>query len=227
MKFVGVRRIGSAVLLVLLAEAGCNRTNRTSSESTPKAVRVSITMHTPDAFYELPADLPRKPGALLRSEPLKDVVLPAGVRGWRILYASSVDDNTPATAVATLFAPIDPPTGPRPAHRSQPLVRVRGHEEAPQAAVAGALHDGMGDGAVAGPGLDALGLLGHHYFSTTCRPIARAEPSMIRAAASISLALRSFIFFSAISRSWVRVTLPTVSRPVVLAPDFRPEACLR
>jgi len=114
MKFVGVRRIGSAVLLVLLAEAGCNRTNRTSSESTPKAVRVSITMHTPDAFYELPADLPRKPGALLRSEPLKDVVLPAGVRGWRILYASSVDDNTPATAVATLFAPIDPPTGPRP-----------------------------------------------------------------------------------------------------------------
>jgi len=114
MKFVGVRRIGSAVLLVLLAEAGCNRTNRTSSESTRKAVRVSITMHTPDAFYELPADLPRKPGALLRSEPLKDVVLPAGVRGWRILYASSVDDNTPATAVATLFAPIDPPTGPRP-----------------------------------------------------------------------------------------------------------------
>ena len=71
-------------------------------------------MQTPDAFYDPPPDVPRKPGALLRSEPLKDVTLPVGVRGWRILYATSVDDNTPATAVATLFAPIDPPTGPRP-----------------------------------------------------------------------------------------------------------------
>src|SRR5205814_10077938 len=53
--------------------------------------------------------------------------------------------------------------------------------------------------AVAGPGLDALGLLGHDYRSTTCRPIARAEPSMIRAAASISVALRSFLVFLAMS----------------------------
>ena len=55
-----------------------------------------------------------KPGALLRSEPLKDVILPAGIRGWRILYATTVDDSTPATAVATVFAPTDPPAGPRP-----------------------------------------------------------------------------------------------------------------
>jgi pimeloyl-ACP methyl ester carboxylesterase len=51
---------------------------------------------------------------LLRSEPLKDVALPDGVRGWRILYATTVDDSTPATAVATVFAPADPPAGPRP-----------------------------------------------------------------------------------------------------------------
>jgi len=56
----------------------------------------------------------RQPGALLRSEPLKDVILPADVRGWRILYATTVNDNTPATAVATVFAPTDPPAGPRP-----------------------------------------------------------------------------------------------------------------
>ena len=31
------------------------------------------------------SDLPHQPGALLRSEPLKDVILPAGIRGWRIL----------------------------------------------------------------------------------------------------------------------------------------------
>ena len=61
-----------------------------------------------------PSDASRKPGALLRSEPLKDVILPAGVRGWRILYATTVDDNTPATAVATVFASTNPPTGPRP-----------------------------------------------------------------------------------------------------------------
>lgn len=54
------------------------------------------------------------PGALLRSEPLKDVILPAGMRGWRILYTTTVDDRTPATAVATVFAPTDAPPGPRP-----------------------------------------------------------------------------------------------------------------
>jgi pimeloyl-ACP methyl ester carboxylesterase len=118
MNIAGLRSIGSAVLLVLLAGAGCNRPKRTSSESsaapTPQAVRAGITAQAPDAFYDPPWDMAHKPGALLRSEPLSDVVLPAGVRGWRILYATTVDDNTPATAVATLFAPTNPPTGPRP-----------------------------------------------------------------------------------------------------------------
>ena len=118
MNIAGLRSIGSAVLLVLLAGAGCNRPKRASSESgaapTPQGVRPSITVHTPDAFYDPPSDGPRKPGELLRSEPLKDVMLPAGVRGWRILYATAVDEHTPATAVATVFAPTDPPAGPRP-----------------------------------------------------------------------------------------------------------------
>src|SRR5262245_15242967 len=71
-------------------------------------------MEAPDAFYDPPADVPREPGALLRSEPLKDVIMPADVRGWRILYTTTVDDNTPATAVATVFAPTDPSASPRP-----------------------------------------------------------------------------------------------------------------
>ena len=71
-------------------------------------------MQAPDAFYDPPTDVPHKPGALLRSEPLKDMILPAGVRGWRILYATTVDDNTPATAVATVFALTDSSAGPRP-----------------------------------------------------------------------------------------------------------------
>ena len=118
MNFAGLRSIGFAALFVLLAEAGCNRPKRTSLESstpsTPQAFRPSITAHAPDAFYDPPSDLPRKPGELLRSESLKDVILPAGMRGWRILYATSVDDNTPATAVATVFAPTDPSAGRRP-----------------------------------------------------------------------------------------------------------------
>jgi pimeloyl-ACP methyl ester carboxylesterase len=118
MNFAGLRPVGFAVLLVLFAGAGCNRPKRASLESntpsTPQAARASITTHAPDAFYDPPADVPRKPGALLRSEPLKDVILPAGVQGWRILYATTVDDSTPATAAATVFAPTDPPAGPRP-----------------------------------------------------------------------------------------------------------------
>jgi pimeloyl-ACP methyl ester carboxylesterase len=118
MNFARLRSIGFAVLLVLVAGAGCNRPKRASSESSPppipQGIRASITMHAPDAFYDPPANLPHQPGALLRSEPLKDVTLPAGIRGWRILYATTVDDNTPATAVATVFAQTDPPDGPRP-----------------------------------------------------------------------------------------------------------------
>jgi pimeloyl-ACP methyl ester carboxylesterase len=118
MNFARFCPIGFAVLLILLAEAGCNRPKQASSESsnpsTPQGVGASITMHAPDTFYDPPADLPRKPGALLRSEPLRDVILPVGVQGWRILYTTTVDDNTPATAVATVFASTDSSAGPRP-----------------------------------------------------------------------------------------------------------------
>ena len=118
MNIVGLRSIGSAVLLVLLAGAGCNRPKRASSESsaapTPPGAQASITAHKPDEFYDPPSDLSQHTGTLLRSEPLKDVILPAGIRGWRILYATTVDDSTRATAVATVFAPTGPPAGPRP-----------------------------------------------------------------------------------------------------------------
>ena len=118
MNRAGLRSIGFGLLLVLLAGGGCNRLKQPSLESsvspTPLGVRADITMQAPDAFYDPPADLPHKPGALLRSEPLKDVILPADVRGWRILYTTTVDDNTPATAIATVFAPTDSLAGPRP-----------------------------------------------------------------------------------------------------------------
>ncbi len=112
------RSIAFATLLSLLAGAGCNRSKQAPPESsaapTPQGVQPVITAHAPDAFYDPPSDVPRQLGVLLRSEPLKDVILPAGMQGWRILYTTSVDDSTPATAVATVFAPMNPPPGPRP-----------------------------------------------------------------------------------------------------------------
>jgi pimeloyl-ACP methyl ester carboxylesterase len=77
-------------------------------------LHASDTPNAPDAFYDLPSNISQQPGTLLRSEPLKDLALPDGVQGWRILYATSVDDNTPATAVAIVFAPIDSSGGARP-----------------------------------------------------------------------------------------------------------------
>ena len=118
MNVARVASIGCALLLLVLAGTGCNRSKRASSESnatpTPQAFRARVTAHAPDAFYDPPSGMPRQPGELLRSEPLKDVTLPAGVKGWRILYATTVDDSTPATAVATVFAPSDPPVRPCP-----------------------------------------------------------------------------------------------------------------
>ena len=118
MNIAGLRSISSVLLLVLLAGAGCNRPQRASLESSatpaPQGIRAPITAHALDAFYDPPPGGSRQPGALLRNEPLKDVMLPSGMRGWRILYTTTVDDSTPATAVATVFAPTDPRAGPCP-----------------------------------------------------------------------------------------------------------------
>lgn len=114
----GLHSIGCGVLLIVFAGAGCNRPKEASSEPsitpTPQPVHASITAQVPDAFYDPPLNRSRQPGALLRSEPLNNVTLPAGMRGWRILYATTVDDNTLATAVASVFAPTDSRSGPRP-----------------------------------------------------------------------------------------------------------------
>src|SRR5439155_6156007 len=65
MNIAGLRSIGFAVLLVLLAGAGCNRSKRASSESsaapTPDGIRASITAHAPDAFYDPPSDMSLQP----------------------------------------------------------------------------------------------------------------------------------------------------------------------
>ena len=67
-----------------------------------------------DQFYDLPAEIAAAPGALLRSEPLTDRVLPAESRAWRIQYVTTMRDGSPAAAVATVLAPANPPETPLP-----------------------------------------------------------------------------------------------------------------
>src|SRR5665213_549360 len=67
----------------------------------------------------------------------------------------------------------------------------------------------------------------HRAYSTTSRPIERAEPATIRIAASTSVAFRSFSFFVAISRTCALVTLPTLPRPGVWLPLGMPAAFFR
>src|SRR5689334_16688439 len=66
----------------------------------------------PDAFYDPPAEKPGDPGALLRSEPYsKDV--PAGARGWRILYTTK-RGNSPAAASAVVVTSTQATSAARP-----------------------------------------------------------------------------------------------------------------
>jgi pimeloyl-ACP methyl ester carboxylesterase len=117
MNIARLRSIGFALLVVVLVGAGCIQSRPPSSDAsavTASQDRPNISVRTPDAFYDPPTNIPSRPGALLRSEPLKDVTLLAGMKGWRMLYTTTVNDGTPATAVATVFAPANPPAGPRP-----------------------------------------------------------------------------------------------------------------
>jgi len=54
------------------------------------------------------------PGALLDTTALPPGTLAEGLQGWRITYATTIDDATPATAVATILAPDPLPDGPLP-----------------------------------------------------------------------------------------------------------------
>jgi acetyl esterase/lipase len=66
----------------------------------------------PDAFYAPPAPKPADPGALLRSEPYTKQ-LPAGAKGWRILYTTQ-RANSPAVASAIVVTSAQASNAPRP-----------------------------------------------------------------------------------------------------------------
>jgi pimeloyl-ACP methyl ester carboxylesterase len=119
----GTSLLAGALCLIAASLSGCDQfqsptgpstTTATNAAALSEAVAPGVTARAPDAFYDPPANVPNKPGVLLRSEPLKGVTLPAGLQGWRLLYTTTVSDTSPAIAVATVFAPLNVPTGPRP-----------------------------------------------------------------------------------------------------------------
>lgn len=61
---------------------------------------------TPTAFYNAPAEVPKKPGQLLRTEPLT-VGVPDGAVAWRILYTTTHPDGSAAISSGTILAPED------------------------------------------------------------------------------------------------------------------------
>jgi acetyl esterase/lipase len=66
-----------------------------------------------DSFYDPPAEIPSA-GTLVRAEPLTGRKIPEGAHAWRILYATTFGNGTPAWAVATVLAPDKPSIGARP-----------------------------------------------------------------------------------------------------------------
>lgn len=67
----------------------------------------------PGAFYEPPATLPARPGALLRQEAF-DRGVPAGAQAWRILYTTTASDGAATVASAIVVVTRRPHDGPRP-----------------------------------------------------------------------------------------------------------------
>ncbi|MBV9002141.1 MAG: alpha/beta fold hydrolase, partial [Solirubrobacterales bacterium] len=80
-------------------------------------VAVSAAIHrssaSPDAFYNPPSMVPRRPGVLVRSERFTRGI-PERWRAWRILYTTTRDESIPAVASGLVIASDRLPAGPRP-----------------------------------------------------------------------------------------------------------------
>ncbi|MGH9228952.1 MAG: lipase family protein [Acidimicrobiales bacterium] len=82
---------------------------------------------SPGAFYTPPDDLSAPPGTVLRSESF-DSGLPAGARGWRVLYVSADEHDHPIAVSGLIIARDDPTEGSHPvlawAHRTTGIARA-------------------------------------------------------------------------------------------------------
>ena len=86
-------RWGSAVLVLLVAGSGLYVSH---------LFRAGVPVL--DDFYASPASVPAEPGRLVRSEPYNGD-LPAGLKGYRMLYTTTATDGSPALATGVLAVP--------------------------------------------------------------------------------------------------------------------------
>jgi uncharacterized membrane protein HdeD (DUF308 family)/pimeloyl-ACP methyl ester carboxylesterase len=68
---------------------------------------------SPDAFYTPPANVPNRPGVLLRSDSFTTGI-PNNAKAWRILYTTTTADGRPAVASGVVVVAKDAPASPRP-----------------------------------------------------------------------------------------------------------------
>jgi pimeloyl-ACP methyl ester carboxylesterase/uncharacterized membrane protein HdeD (DUF308 family) len=122
----------------------------------------------PDAFYTAPAGAPRTAGALLRSEPFSKGA-PAGAHAWRILYATTRDDHTPAVASALVLVSAQVPPGPRPV-----LAWAHGATGIAPGCAPSLLDNPLGSGAM--PGLDQALARGWVVVATDYTGLGTAGP---------------------------------------------------
>jgi uncharacterized membrane protein HdeD (DUF308 family)/alpha-beta hydrolase superfamily lysophospholipase len=122
----------------------------------------------PDAFYTPPAGAPGAAGALLRSEPFSRGA-PAGAHAWRILYATTRDDHTPAVASALVLASAQVPPGPRPV-----VAWAHGATGIARGCAPSLLDNPLGSGAM--PGLDQVLARGWVVVATDYTGLGTAGP---------------------------------------------------
>ena len=122
----------------------------------------------PDAFYTPPAGAPGTPGALLRSEPFNSGA-PGDVHAWRILYATTRDDHTPAVASALVLVAAQVPPGPRPV-----LAWAHGATGIGRGCAPSLLDKPLGGGAM--PGLDQVLARGWVVVATDYTGLGTAGP---------------------------------------------------
>lgn len=100
--FYTVIRTGGALLLLLVSFGLLYFSNSIQSKNASVA-----------AFYTVDRDVPQEPGKIIKIEEYTNAV-PANARGWRIIYTTTRDDNTPAVSSAFVMTAKEPKLKPQP-----------------------------------------------------------------------------------------------------------------
>jgi len=109
---VPLRFTHSLTWIVCLAVVACTvpPTASLTASRTPEASAAPLVRSAPTAFYYPAADAVARaaPGALID---VLEMVAPAGMRAWTVVYGSTGLDGEPVAVSGMILAPADPPSG--------------------------------------------------------------------------------------------------------------------